>query len=454
MLVHRIDQPIRPNRRAFLRQATLGLGAAASMMRASGVFGQAAGQGRSNRPPRKQFSSLRDLLKEATYLREEVDRYLDAKAPNNWAQFDPELGYTLKNCVVQDGLDNSFTIGSYEKDGQRRMINYADRPCRINAYGNSFTMCHQVNDGETWEEYLAAHLGEPIRNFGVGGYGVYQAYRRMLRHESSEIGVPYVILNVYGIDDHYRSLDAWRHLRIFDWFRHPDRQNMFHNNPWVHVRFDPHTGRMIEMPNAFSTPESLYKLCDAEFVYEHFKDDIVLHMYAATTFGVEVDIKPMQALAEAMKLSLDFNSPTARPESIKTLYHHCALQSSIEIVKKARAFAAQNKKQLMILLSYASGRIVEACKGLPRPDQPLVDFLKADNVPFVDAMAKHVEDFQSFKLTPEAYVKRYYIGHYSPAGNHFFAFAIKKEIVDWLEPKPFTYARKGQTMDFEGYLRK
>ena len=29
-----------------------------------------------------------------------------------------------------------------------------------------------MNDGETWQEYLAAHLREPIRNYGVGGYSV------------------------------------------------------------------------------------------------------------------------------------------------------------------------------------------------------------------------------------------------------------------------------------------
>jgi hypothetical protein len=51
---------------------------------------------------------------------------------------------------------------------------------RINTYGNSFTQCHQVSDGETWQEYLAAPLGEPIRNFGVGGHGVFQAYRSTL----------------------------------------------------------------------------------------------------------------------------------------------------------------------------------------------------------------------------------------------------------------------------------
>src|SRR5256885_2648577 len=72
----------------------------------------------------------------------------------------------------------------------RTSIMYADRPCRINTYGDSFTQCHQVSDHETWQEYLAAHLGEPIRNFGMGGYGFYQAYRRRSEEHTSELQSP------------------------------------------------------------------------------------------------------------------------------------------------------------------------------------------------------------------------------------------------------------------------
>ena len=47
--------------------------------------------------------------------------------------------------------------------------NCEEKACRINTYGNSFTQCHQVSNGEAWQEDLAAHMGEPIRNFGMGG---------------------------------------------------------------------------------------------------------------------------------------------------------------------------------------------------------------------------------------------------------------------------------------------
>jgi hypothetical protein len=32
--------------------------------------------------------------------------------------------------------------------------------------------------------------------------------------------------------------------------------------------------------------------------------------------------------------------------------------------------------------------------------------------------------------------QRYYIGHYNPRGNHFFAYGIKKAVVDLLKPQP------------------
>ena len=52
------------------------------------------------------------------------------------------------------------------------------------------------------------------------------------------------------------------------------------------------------------------------------------------------------------------------------------------------------------------------------------------------------------QLSAEEYCHRYYIdgygGHYNPAGNHFFAFAIKDALVEWLEPKPLTYQASDQ----------
>ena len=53
---------------------------------------------------------------------------------------------------------------------------------------------------------------------------------------------------------------------------------------------------------------------------------------------------------------------------------------------------------------------------------------------------------------PADYWKRYSIGHYTPAGNHLFAYAIRQSVVDWLEPKPLTYRSEEAAVDFSEYL--
>jgi len=46
------------------------------------------------------------------------------------------------------------------------------------------------------------------------------------------------------------------------------------------------------------------------------------------------------------------------------------------------------------------------------------------------------------------------IGHYSPQGNHFFAYSIKDKVVEWLDPKPIPYQQPdAQIINFKGYLQ-
>ena len=93
--------------------------------------------------------TTREFFNAVTLKREHVDRFPDLNA-HNYAVFDSELGYIHKNSLLNDGIDESYTISRYGACGERLMSNFADRPCRINTYGNSFTQCDQVKDGETW----------------------------------------------------------------------------------------------------------------------------------------------------------------------------------------------------------------------------------------------------------------------------------------------------------------
>jgi hypothetical protein len=317
------------------------------------------------------------------------------------------------------------------------MVSYRDEPCRINTYGDSFTECHQVSDGETWQEVLAAHLCEPIRNYGVGGYSVYQAYLRLLREER-KTPAEYIIFNIYD-DDHYRNLNG---------LGKPSRPYVWAN---------PSTGEFVEYKNPYPNPESLYNQCDVDHVYETFRDDFVLKIRLALD-RPHRDGEPLQKILEngdipenprgyddvvdlASKHGIEAQI-TSSEELVRIaslLYNRAALYASMRIVEKVEEFAAEKGKKVLYVLSFRSDSIASRVNEGYRFDQDFVAFLEKRGLPHIDLMEAHLAEFAKFNMSIEDYLQRYYIGHYNPLGNFFQAFAVKNKLVDMLEPKPITY---------------
>ena len=382
-------------------------------------------------------------LRDSAVSSEVLNTFLDPQQLS-WAQFDPEVGYILGNYLPSDGIDGSSTISTVQPDGTRTRHLYVGRKGRINTYGNSFTQCHQVNDGETWQEYLAAHLGEPIRNFEMGGFGVYQAYRRMVRAEQTDLGGEYVILYIWG-GDHIRSLLRCRHAAIFKWWDHAGGI-MFHNNFWANLEMDFEGGRIVEQPNRLPTRESLYQMTDPDWMHANLKDDLALQMRLFTRGLIsDMDWPRVQRLAALLhRQAIDRGNP--RP-GISELLDSYSFAATKYILAKAREFTRQAGKKLLVVLFDPSRVMPALIRSEARYDQEIVDFLEEQDFKYFDMNRVHAEDFKSFNLSLAEYRRRYFIGHYSPAGNHFFAFSIKDTIVDWLDPKPITYRDRPQALE-------
>jgi len=393
---------------------------------------------------------VKKLLYTAAYKPVEVERLLDPEHPS-FVRFDPELGYTLKDYIFRDGMDNTLSAYTYEPHGgHRKMINYADQPCRINTYGNSFTQCAQVSDGETWQEILAAHIREPIRNFGVGGYGVYQAYRRAMRVEKTDLAAEYIILNIWD-DDHLRNIDAARWIRVA--WMHKDLPRgggedtyPVHGFPWAHVRYDLNKGEFVELPGLCQSEDDLRKLADADYYYEVFKDDPVVHLFTLREGG-EAPVEYLEALAEAFGLQVNLRDPQKRAEDARKLHIAYGIRSTKYILDKLCLWAKEQNRKLMILLSYDTPTVKDFIEKGQRFDQELVEYLESKNILYVDSLVKAAEEYKVFNLSVDKFLERFYIGragaqvfgHYNPYGNFWFAFAIRRKLVDWLDPKPPAY---------------
>lgn len=377
----------------------------------------------------------REFAEELVYKKQDVEDWLSGRNP--FAQYSSEFGWLLNDSVTKDGVDGSACRYTYTDGGQgcRKMINHADEPCRINAYGDSFTQCHQVSDGETWEEVLAAHLGEPIRNFGVGGWSVYQAYLRMLREEA-KTPAKFIIFNIYS-DDHYRNLDAWRSIRVT---RQPGGFGEV-TLPYVEVNVD--KGTFIEHPNPCPTPESVYNLCDVDWVLNRFKDDFVFNLMlmhrTAATAKTDTQYDALKKLSTTFGINTRIDNAKAFSAQAQEIHLKAAFFASEQIVERIEAFAKKNNRKVLYVLSYNSYEIGRMIKEGKRFDSEFIRFLDERNLPYVDLMQKHVEDCKKYTCSEVEYLEQYFIGHYNPRGNFFHAWAIKDAVVEMLDPKPEAY---------------
>jgi hypothetical protein len=418
-------------RREFIKkssQITLGLGAATIL---SPEILDARVQ---DEKIKKEIIDEKSYLSEILYTEKEIDDWLNGKA-FPFSKYHPEFGWLLNNSSFEDGIDGSVSTYTYVgEDGERIMSNYAEKPCRINTYGNSFTQCHQVSDHETWQEVLAAHLQEPVRNFGIGGWSVYQAYLRMLKEEK-RTPAKYIIFNIYD-DDHKRNLDSWRNIRVR---KHPQHIEA----PLPYVKVDLKNKKMIEYPNPCPTTESLYNLCDLDKTYQLFKDDFVLKIMIAhrnsKVKNVNHSYQKMMDLIKTHGIMTEIEDGVTLSRETEALHTKTALFSTMRIIEKIEAFAMENNKKILYVLSYPAKTIAKYIEEGERFDSDLVEFMEEKDFPYIDLMKSHVADYSQYTLELKTYFDKYFIGHYNPLGNFFCAWAIKNRLTKMLDPKPFPY---------------
>ena len=217
---------------------------------------------------------------------------------------------------------------------------------------------------------------------------------------------------------------------------------------------DLQSGELVECESLTPTPQALYGMADEEFMVEMLRDDLMLQMTLYERGETsDVDVRRLNQLAEWLNCSPIVEVSDDMRDQVGALRTAYAFAATRQIIDEAAAFAERQNKQLMFIL--LCPRVMrQLIAGESRYDREIVDYLQRQGHRFFDMNLVHEEDFKQFNLPLDQYVERYFIGHYSPAGNHFFAHSIKHPIVKWFDPKPLTYRDDDAeaAIDFRGYL--
>ena len=157
----------------------------------------------------------------------------------------------------------------------------------------------------------------------------------------------------------------------------------FGNPPWPHLRLDLATGGFEEHNNPYPTPDSLYQLADEDHIYETYRDNPTLQAHLAEQGVIDFDTSILQRMADALEVSTDFSSPEASASTGHALLQTCALWSSEYILDKVKEFTQTEGKKLLVFLTHPWREVVAMCNGLPRFDQPFVDYLENNDFMYV-----------------------------------------------------------------------
>lgn len=370
-----------------------------------------------------------------------LDRFISGPG---WACFDPELGYVLRDSAIAWGIDGTLAVETFDNDGGRETLRYPGRRARINCYGDELTEGMQVSDGETWQEYLSAHLREPVGNYGVGGYGTYQAYRRLVREESGTHTAQVVVLGVTG-GGMVRSVTRSHWVTMASLQRESMRAGLpiFHGNPWPSLELDLDSGALVERENPLRTEASLRLLCDPDWMVEAFRDD---HAARLLTFSMglvaDLDREVTDRLAEILGTHVDWYGDL-RAEAYRLLNRY-GQQATVEVLDRASEFTASRGSRLLVILDHTAGSPDDPLSW--REDEVVLRHLEVGGFSVIDMNEIHRREFGKTRLTWDEYLAQYfvpgnpdYVRHYNPRGNHFLAYSVKDGLLELLEQKPAPY---------------
>ncbi|MFQ5620564.1 MAG: hypothetical protein ACE5FT_01830 [Candidatus Nanoarchaeia archaeon] len=126
--------------------------------------------------------------------------------------YDPELGWVRKpnTSKVEKSLegDKTFHVNDI---GSRTNPGHEDLPMKVVSYGDSYTFGREINDNETFQHFLAKKLKCNIGNFGVGNYGLDQAFLRFKRECDKWKKAKTLLIGVVP-DTVQRNLAMWKHF--------------------------------------------------------------------------------------------------------------------------------------------------------------------------------------------------------------------------------------------------
>lgn len=340
-----------------------------------------------------------------------IERLTEDKARTTG--FDSVLGWVPKpsRTTLHDKSRNRSvvtTIGPQRTRGKKTysVIPRADMT-RIAAFGDSYTFGAVVSDDECWAAKLDAEDARvEVLNFGVGGYGLDQAY---LRYEKEGVRFsPHIVLICYLTENIARHVNVYRpfYSRSDSW-------------PFSKPRFILVADTLKLLNNPLSTPRHYEELVrnPEEVLARLGKHD---YFYQKSCRSSRLDFLP------SVRLFTIFRHNMRTRYSDNTLYEggyynvdSKAFHVTVKLIDRFYERVRINGAIPVVLIFPHENDLVRYSSSGTKSYLPLLDYLRRRQL-------RHIDVVDAFDESGRVIVVRHLFnietkGHYSPLGNELVA---------------------------------
>src|SRR5262249_33777592 len=138
---------------------------------------------------------------------------------------------------------------------------------------------------------------------------------------------------------------------------------MYHANPWTHLRVNLDSGRWEERASPCPTPSALRELQSFERTRALLAEHEIIQLYAMIEGVPDVPQDRIRRLEDWAKLPFDFSDAATRRSSAEKLHEAVSRASTVQVMEKLLAFAKEQNRRLMVVFSYGTRAILRACEG-------------------------------------------------------------------------------------------
>ncbi len=331
---------------------------------------------------------------------------LKKNTPKWIGTYSPTLGWTLK----KGGETKLYQTNSQGIRGDKKYSFIpSNQTIRISAFGDSFTFSEDVSNDDAWAKILTSNYsGLEVLNFGVGGYGLDQAFLRYkqdgIRFNSHIIFIGFMTSNIN------------RNVNVYRPFLRTNTEI-----PLSKPRFILKKNKLVLIKNPMEQLSQYQQILDhpEKILPKMAADDFFPHYFFKKEW--KADFLPSVRLFKlvALRINQKFMPKTGVQYEGETP----ALKITLRIFDEFVKTSLQNNSLPIILIFPRTSDIRRYQQGKPRQYNPLITSFKSKGFLFIDLLEVFIEQGRISNL------EELFIPHYNPLVNQWVA----KYIFDYLK---------------------